>query len=98
VAGVCPPPDDTFRQLRFGPHNLHENRVGSYRSERLVFVTYFNAGLRVYDLADPERPVEVASWLPEPPAGQAAPQLNDLFVQADGLVWVTDRIRGGLYA
>ena len=63
VAAVCPEPEGDFAQrpLRFGPHNLHENRAGSYRSERLVFVTYFNAGLRVYDLAEPERPVEAAS-------------------------------------
>ena len=62
-----------FDELRFGPHNLHENRAGSYRSERLVFVTYFNAGLRVYDLADPAAPSEVAHWQPEAPRpGRAA--------------------------
>jgi hypothetical protein len=100
VVGVCPAPEADFatRGLRFGPHNLHENRPGSYRSERLVFVTYFNAGLRVYDVEDPERPREVAHWLPAPPPGQAAPQTNDLFVDAGGLVWVTDRIGGGLSA
>jgi hypothetical protein len=100
VVGACPEPEGDFRDrpLRFGPHNLHENRVGSYRSERVVFVTYFNAGVRVYDLEDPEQPVEVAYWVPESPAGQAAPQLNDIYVEASGLVWVTDRIGGGLYA
>jgi len=98
VVGVCPEPQGDFRRrgLRFGPHNLHENRAGSYRSERLVFVTYFNAGLRVYDLVDPAAPREVAHWLPEAPAGQQAPQTNDLFVAAGGLVWVTDRIGGGV--
>jgi hypothetical protein len=100
VVGACPEPEGDFRDrpLRFGPHNLHENRVGSYRSERVVFVTYFNAGVRVYDLEDPEQPVEVAHWVPESPAGQAAPQLNDIYVEESGLVWVTDRIGGGLYA
>jgi hypothetical protein len=100
VVGACPEPEGDFRDrpLRFGPHNLHENRVGSYRSERLVFVTYFNAGVRVYDLEDPEQPVEVAHWVPECPAGQAAPQVNDIYVEESGLVWVTDRIGGGLYA
>ncbi len=53
--------------MRFGAHNLHENRAGSYRSERIVFATYFSAGVRVYDLADPARPAEVAHWVPEPP-------------------------------
>jgi len=100
VLGACPEPEGDFRDrpLRFGPHNLHENRAGSYCSERVVFVTYFNAGVRVYDLEDPENPVEVAHWLPETPAGQDAPQLNDIFVEESGLVWATDRIGGGLYA
>jgi hypothetical protein len=98
VVGTCPEPAGPFRgqPLRFGPHNLHENRAGSYRSERIVFVTYFNAGLRVYDLADPARPVEVASWVPDAPAGQPVPQTNDLWVEEDGRVWLTDRIGGGL--
>jgi hypothetical protein len=100
VVGACPEPEGDFRDrpLRFGPHNLHENRDGSYRSERVVFVTYFNAGVRVYDLEDPEQPVEVAHWLPESPTGQAVPQVNDIYVEESGLVWATDRIGGGVYA
>lgn len=99
VVSVCPPPVGDFceRGLRFGPHNLHENRPGSYRSERLVFVTYFNAGLRVYDLADPAHPVEVAHWIPATPDGQEAVQINDVFVAEDLHVYVTDRVRGGVY-
>src|SRR5207249_3986976 len=52
VVGVCPEPQRRHTELRFGPHNLHENRPGSYRSERFVFVTYFSAGLVVYDVAE----------------------------------------------
>jgi hypothetical protein len=83
--------------LRFGAHNLYENQPGSCISERIVFATYFSAGVRVYDLADPARPREVAHWVPDPPPGQPAAQINDLFVDDGGLVWVTDRISGGLY-
>jgi hypothetical protein len=99
VVSVCPPPPDEFydRGLRFGPHNLHENRPGTYRSADLVFCTYFNAGLRVYDVSDAERPVEVAHWVPETPAGQEAAQINDVFVGADLDIWVTDRVNGGVY-
>ncbi|MGH8963673.1 MAG: hypothetical protein ACRDWT_21185, partial [Jatrophihabitantaceae bacterium] len=68
----------------------------SYRSERLIFATYFSAGVRVYDLADAMHPAEVAHWTPGPPPGQAVPQSNDLFVDEDGLIWVTDRVGGGL--
>lgn len=92
----APEGDYDAQPLRFGPHAFHENRLGSYRSERLVFATYFSAGVRVYDLQDPEHPMEVAHWVPDAPPGQAAPQANDLFVDADGLVWVTDRISGGV--
>jgi hypothetical protein len=98
VLAACPHPggfDDL--PLRFGAHNLHENQPGAYRSERIVFATYFSAGVRVYDLADPARPAEVAHWVPDPPPGQPVPQINDLFVDDTGLVWVTDRIGGGLY-
>jgi hypothetical protein len=94
VVSVCPEPEGDFasRPVRFGPHNLHENRVGSYRSATVIFATYFNAGLRVYDVSDPARPVEIASWVSD----DDEPQTNDLFVEEDGLVWVTDRFHGGL--
>jgi hypothetical protein len=83
--------------LRFGPHNLHENLPGSYRSETLVFVTYFNAGLRVFDISDADEPQEIAFWIPETPSGQEAPQINDLYVDDSGVIFTTDRIDGGLY-
>ena len=85
------------RPLRFGPHNLHENRPGSFQSEELMFVTYFNAGLRVVDISDAHRPTEVGHFVPPTPPGQEAPQLNDLFVDEDSLVYLTDRITGGMY-
>jgi hypothetical protein len=99
VLALCPPPGPAYDELplRFGAHNLHENRPGSYRSERLIFATYFSAGVRVYDLADPGHPEEIAHWVPEPPPGQPVPQINDLFVDSSGLIWATDRIGGGLY-
>jgi hypothetical protein len=94
-----PVPDGDWcsRGLRFGPHNVHENRPGTFQSDRIVFVTYFNAGLRVYDTTDPREPREIASFVPEPPAGQPAIQLNDVLVDRDGMVFVTDRVRGGVY-
>jgi len=95
VVASCPVPKMRRGPLRYGPHNLHENRVGSWRSERFVFATYFSAGLVVYDLDDPTAPRLVAQWLPE---SADRPQLNDLYVEDSGLVWVTDRLSGGLYA
>lgn len=92
-----PKGDYCSRGLRFGPHNLHENRPGTFQSDRIVFVTYFNAGLRVYDAADPRAAREIASFVPEPPAGQPAIQFNDVLVDRDETIFVTDRVRGGLY-
>ncbi len=99
VIAVCPEPEGDFcdRGLRFGAHCLHENRPGSYRSEELMFVTYFNAGLRVYDLAAPANPVEIASYVPECPPDQQAIQINDVWVAEDHLVYISDRINGGIY-
>jgi len=96
---TLPAPAGPFEELpkRFGPHNLHENRRGSYRSNRLVFATYFSAGLRVYDVSDPQDPREVAHWVSDAPAGSLVPQANDLFVDEQGLIWVTDRGTGGVF-
>jgi len=99
VRSIFPVPVGDFcdRGLRFGAHCLHENRPGSYRSQQVIFVTYFNAGLRVYDVGDPDASVEIAHWIPECPPGQPACQINDVFVAADHTVYVTDRVNGGVY-
>lgn len=99
VIAICPEPEGDFceRGLRFGAHNLHENRPDSYRSEELVFTTYFNGGLRVYDVSDLRNPADIAHWIPECPPDQAACQINDLWVAEDHLVYVTDRVNGGVY-
>jgi hypothetical protein len=85
------------RPRSFGPHNVHENRPGSFQSETVSYSTWNNAGLRVHDLSDPDRPVEIAHWVPEPPPDQEAPRTNDLYVDTDGLIYLTDRLKGGLY-
>ena len=99
IVSICPVPEGDFceRGLRFGAHCLHENRPGSYQSDELMFVTYFNAGLRVYDIADASHPVEVAHWIPQCPPDQEAIQINDCFVAHDLLVYATDRATGGVY-
>src|SRR3954466_7564548 len=51
----------------FGPHNLHENRPGSFVSSELIFTTYQNAGVRVFDIRDQYRPSEVGAWVPPAP-------------------------------
>jgi hypothetical protein len=91
------PEGDHAARGRFGPHNLHENQPGAFRSDRYIMVSYFNAGLRLYDIADPAHPREVASLEPDPPPGQPQPIVNDLYVDADGIVFASDRAYGRMY-
>lgn len=46
---------------QFGPHNLHENRPGSFQSTTTIFATYQSAGVRVYDIADAFHPREIGN-------------------------------------
>ena len=88
----------------FGPHNLHENRPGSFQSEDIIFATYNNAGVRVFDIRDAFAPKEIASWLPPTPAKLIDPRPNvtlaaksaDVYVTPEGLMYVSDW-NGGLH-
>ena len=86
---------------RYGSHNLHENRPGetSFKSDNLIFSTFFNGGVRAYDLSNPLQPKEVAAFVPPAPEGTRAGtiQFNDVFVDETGLVYAVDRFAGGLY-
>ncbi len=48
---------------RFGPHATNEN-FGPPFYQKLVFVSYFNAGVRAFDVRDPYNPVDVAHYIP----------------------------------
>ena len=65
----------------------------------LIFGTWFNGGLRVYDLSDPYRPAKSGYFVPPAPEGSPAGaiQLNDVFVDERGIVYTVDRHVGGLY-
>jgi len=92
-----PEGDYSSRGGWFGPHNLHEMRPGSLIDPDTIYVTYFNAGVRVVDVSEPARPREIAHFVPEAPAGRTSVQMNDITVAADGLIYATDRYAGGLY-
>jgi hypothetical protein len=101
---TCPlPPLEKFagRGGRFGAHNLHENRPapGSWVSETIVVGSFFNGGVRAFDVSDPFRPKEAASCVPPAPRKSAlgAIQINDVFVDERQVVYALDRISGGLY-
>jgi hypothetical protein len=101
---TCPlPPLDEFKQRggRYGAHNLHENRPapGAWVSETIVVGTFFNGGVRAFDVSDPFQPKEVAHHVPPAPRGSRAGaiQINDVFVDERGIVYAVDRLSGGLY-
>ena len=88
----------------FGPHNLHENRPGSFVSSERIFTTYQNAGIRIFDIHDRYRPTEIAAFVPPKPARlvdqrPCRPQVIqscDIFVDKAGLIFAND-YNGGLF-
>jgi hypothetical protein len=84
---------------RIGAHNIHENEPepGSAKLQNTVVATWFSAGLRIYDIADPFRPEEIAAFLPETPQGQRGCRISDVFVDDRGIIYAADRAGGGLY-
>jgi hypothetical protein len=102
---TMPRPDEAdyvAKGAKFGPHNLHENRPGSFQSSSLIFATWYNAGVRVFDIADPFRPREAGHFVPAAPERmipeQAARprviQSCDVHVDTRGLIYVTDTNAG----
>ncbi len=86
---------------RFGAHNIHMNRpIATSRTlSQTVVGSYFNGGVRAYSIADPNRPVEIGYLIPQAPAGNPTHtiQINDVYVDENGLIYANDRAGGGLY-
>jgi hypothetical protein len=82
----------------FGPHNLHENRIGSFVSSSVIFATWQNAGVRAFDISDAFQPREIGAFVPPAPTRMIdrrpdrpkVIQSADLFVDAAGLIYATD--------
>ena len=106
IATLPTPAEEDFcaKGAKFGPHNLHENRPGSFQSEDIVFATYHNAGLRVYDVRNAFEPKELAYFVPPPPERIVDQRPNpakviqscDVFVDRNGVMYLTDT-NAGLY-
>jgi hypothetical protein len=106
IATLPTPREEDFcaKGAKFGPHNLHENRPGSLQRSDLIFATYHNAGLRVFDIGNAFAPKEVAYFVPPPPErlvdfrpnAAKVIQSCDVFVDANGVMYLTDT-NAGLY-
>jgi hypothetical protein len=94
-----PTPRGDFRRrgMRFGSHDLHANYPGSTVDDKLIYATYYNAGLRVVDISDPITPKEVAYYVPEAPPTQKAIQTNQVFVDSRGLIYLSDFAGAGIH-
>jgi len=95
---------------RFGAHASNENMTPVYY-RRLMFFSWFNAGVRVVDVRNPYRPKEVGYYIPavtektDPRCADEANktdcvrvmQINNVEVDDRGYVYAVDRANSGLY-
>src|SRR5215467_2526359 len=85
---------------RFGPHNVNQeiHLPDVEKPGNLIYLTYFNAGLRVYNIKDPLLPVETGWFIPPQPLERAGAlprdlvsQTEDVLVDTRGYIYVTDK-------
>ncbi len=107
-----PDPNGDFcrRGGRFGPHSSSESFTPIYYG-RVVFIAYFNAGVRAVDIRDPFHPVEAGYFIPEVTSKtdkrcvevsgaqrcKVAIQTNNVDVDDRGYVYLADRADTGLH-
>ncbi|TCT27465.1 LVIVD repeat-containing protein [Martelella mediterranea] len=107
ISTLPKPKDQNYKAIggHFGPHNIHENRPGSFVSDELIFATYQNAGLRIFDIRDQYAPVEVGAFVPPAPkrlvdhrrGRPLVANTTDVFVDQNRLMYITDFAGLGLY-
>jgi len=96
---------------RFGPHATNEE-FGPPFYQKIVFVSYFNAGVRAVDVRDPYNPQEVGFYIPAVTANtdlqygplQSNPngyiqviQTNNVATDDRGFIYIVDRADTGLH-
>jgi hypothetical protein len=88
---------------RFGPHNQHHANHQTCLEDRddIAYLTYFNAGLRVYDIRDARMPSEVAYFIPADPQvrigtkpSQLVAQTEDVLVDRRGCIYISQKNQG----
>jgi hypothetical protein len=92
---------------RFGPHQNAETVNGKINrfENKMAWIAYFNAGVRVVDLSDPFSLKEIGHYLPKTnershPITKDQPtviQMNDVDIDHRGLAYASDRVGTGLF-
>lgn len=96
---------------RFGAHSSNED-MGAPYYQKLTFITFFNAGVRVLDVRNPYQPKEVAYYIPpiskatvqrcgmidgKQRCSNATIQSNNAETDDRGYIYVADRSNTGLH-
>ena len=85
---------------RFGPHNTNilQHLPDVEKQANLIYLTYFNAGLRVFDIEDPRNPQETGWFVPPQPTKRIGPvpakltsSTEDVIVDTRGNIYITDK-------
>jgi len=95
---------------RFGSHSSNEATFAIF-NKKVVFVTFFNAGVRAIDIRDPFRPKEIGYFIPAITQAttprcvkingadrcKTAIQSNNVEIDDRGYVYVVDRANTGVH-
>jgi len=95
---------------RFGSHSSNESMAPVYY-KRVVFIAFFNAGVRALDIRDPYHPKEIGYYIPavtdktdkrcvgsgENEKCKVAIQTNNVEVDERGYIYIVDRADTGLH-
>lgn len=92
---------------RFGPHQSAETvngRINRFEN-KIAWLAYFNAGIRVLDLSNPYQLREIGYYIPKTnershPMDKTQPvaiQINDVDIDHRGLAYASDRVGTGLF-
>ena len=96
---------------RFGSHSSNENMTPIYY-KRVVFIAFFNAGVRAVDIRDPFHPKEIGYYIPAvtPGGDQRCAKLengqqhcakviqtNNVEVDDRGYIYIVDRANNGMH-
>ena len=79
---------------RHGAHNIWLDM----EKDDLIYIAWFNAGLRIIDWSNPFSPKEVGYYIPPGNKERFCPQSNDVYVDREtGLIYMSDRWGLGLH-